>query len=134
MLIIKNLLRHNAIDEESAKTLSELGLANYRGIKKAIFTSARLRRMITVLGESRPTYEEYVAAQKEKRKITPTDPLTVRIYISSEAMDRAKHIYNTYNASIFNTLLACVMFIAFGVCLVFVMPELLTFINDTLAV
>ena len=130
---IKQLIRHNATDEESAKTLSELGLADSGGIRKAIFSSTRLRKMITVIGEVRPTYEEYVAAQKEKKKIATADPLAVRIYIPAEAMDRAKHVYNTYNTSLVRTLLACVMFIAFAVCLIFIMPELLVFINGALA-
>ena len=37
---VKQLLRKNAIDEESAKTLVELKLDSSRGIKKAIFTSS----------------------------------------------------------------------------------------------
>ena len=130
--IVKQLLRKNAISEESAKTLAELRLDSSRGIKKAICTSSQLRRLISIVGESRPTYEEYVEAQKEKKKIDSPDPSTVRIYIRAESMDRAKHIYNTYNVSIFNTLLACVLIIAFGVCLVFVMPEILTLINSSL--
>ena len=131
--IVKQLLRKNAISEESAKTLAELRLDSSRGIKKAIFTSSQLRRLISIVGESRPTYEEYVAAQKEKKKIDSPDPTAVRIYIKAESMDRAKHIYNTYNVSILNTSLACVLIIAFGVCLVLVMPELLTVINGALA-
>ena len=130
--IVKQLLRKNAIDEESAKTLAELKLDSSRGIKKAIFTSSQLRRLISIVGESRPTYEEYVAAQKAKKKIDSPDPTTVRIYIKAESLDRAKHIYNTYNVSIFNTLLTCALIIAFGVCLVLVMPELLTVINGTM--
>ena len=130
--IVKQLLRKNAIDEESAKTLVELKLDSSRGIKKAIFTSSQLRRLISIVGESRPTYEEYVAAQKAKKKIDSPDPTAVRIYIKAESLDRAKHIYNTYNVSILNTLLACALIIAFGVCLVLVMPELLTVINDAM--
>ena len=131
---VKQLLRHNATDEESAKTLSELGLADSRGIKKAIFTSSQLRRMITVIGEVRPTYEEYVAAQKEKKKIATADPLAVRIYIPAEAMDRAKHVYNTYNTSLVRTLLACVMVISLAMCLIFIMPGFLSFIDGSLTV
>ena len=130
---VKQLLRHNATDEESAKTLGELGLADSRGIRNAIFTSAQLRRMITVVGECRPTYEEYVAAQKEKKKLDEQDPLAVRIYIPEEAMDRARYVYNTYSSSVSHTLLACVMFISLAVCLILVMPELLTMIDNSLA-
>ena len=130
---VKQLLRHNATDEESAKTLGELRLADSRGVRKAIISSAQLRRMITVVGEHRPTYEEYVAAQKEKRKLEEQDPLTLRIYVPKEAMDRAKYVYNTYNSSIPRTLLTCVMFISLAVCLILVMPELLTTIDNSLA-
>ena len=129
---VKQLLRHNATDEESAKTLGELGLAGSRGVRKAITSSAQLRRMITVVGEHRPTYEEYVAAQKEKKKLAEQDPLTLRIYIPKEAMDRAKYVYNTYTSSISRTLLACVMYVAFAACLILLMPELLALINGSL--
>ena len=126
---VKQLLRHKATDEESAKTLDELGLARSRAIRKAIFTSAQLRRMISIVDERRPTYDEYVAAQKKKKKLEAADPLSARIYIPAEAMDRAKHVYNTYSSSIPHTLLACVMYIAIAVCLILVMPEILALIN-----
>ena len=129
---VKQLIRHSATDEESAKTLSELGLADSRGIKREIFEDSQLRRMIAIVGEVRPTYEEYMESMKKKEKPAAPDPLAARIYIPAEAQDRAKHVYNTYNVSLSRTILACVMFIAVAVCVTLLMPELLNFINNSL--
>lgn len=130
---VKQLIRHNATGEDSAKTLAELGLSDSRGIKKAIFNDAQLRRMIAIVGESRPTYEEYVAATKKSGKLQSPDPLEARIYIPEGALDRAKHVYNTYSTSLFKTILTCVLFLAVAVCLILFMPGLLDFLNKMMA-
>jgi hypothetical protein len=130
---VKQLLRHNATCEESARTLSELGLSSSRGIRKAIVSDSQLRRMIAIVGESRPTYEEYVKAMKEKKKNEKFDVSSARIYVTSESLDRAKYVYNTYNASLLRTLLSCVLLLSFTACLILLSPSILSLLNDALA-
>ena len=129
---VKQLLRHNATSEDSARTLGELGLAGSRGIRKAIFNDSQLRRIIGIVGESRPSYEEYVEAVKKKERENSPDPYAMRLYIREDSLDRAKHVYNTYNASLAKTLLACVMFIAVAICLILLMPGLLALLDSAL--
>jgi len=130
---VRQLIRHGAKDEESARTLSELGLADSRGIRKAIFEDSRLRRMITIVGEVRPTYEEYMESMKKKEKPASPDPLAARIYIPAEAQERAKHVYNTYDTSLVKTTLSCIFIFSLAVCVTLILPSLLSVIDEAMA-
>ena len=126
---IKQLFRHGAFSEDSAKTLSELRLADSCGIKKALLNNSQLRRMVAIVGEVKPTYDEYVAKNK---KIVKPNVDDARIYIRPESLDRAKQVFNTYNSSIFRTLLVCILCIAVTVCLILVMPEILSLFDSAI--
>lgn len=131
---VKQLFRYGATDEESAKTLAELGLSGSRGICKAVISDSQLRKMIAIVGEVRPSYEEYVEAMKKgKDDIPSTDLTTARIYIPSSSLERAKYVYNTYNTSLLKTFLSCVFILALTACLILLSPTLLSIINDALA-
>ena len=129
---IRQLLRHGALSEDSAKTLGELGLSDSRGIRKELSGDSQLRRMVMIVGEKKLTYEEYVALQKQKKKPDAPDLDTARIYIAPESLERAKFIYNNYNTSIMKTLLLCVFCLAISVCLMLLSPGLLSLINSSL--
>ena len=64
--ILKQLTRHKAKDEKSAKTLSELHLEKSLGLKYALAKSSSLKSMVKRVGESTPTYEEFVENSKKK--------------------------------------------------------------------
>ena len=132
---IKQLFRHGATEENAAKTLSELGLYGSRGIRKAVISDSQLRRMIRIVGETRPTYEEYVASMKKSKgsAVSSVDISTARIYIPEEALERAKFVYNTYSTSLLKTALTCIFIIAVAVCLILLSPSLLSFIDSALA-
>ena len=132
---IKQLIRHGATDENAAKTLAELGLSGSRGIRKAVIGDNQMRRMIRIVGEARPTYEEYVASMKKSKRsaVSTVDISTARIYIPKEALERAKFVYNTYSTSLLKTSLTCVFIIAVSVCLILLSPTLLTFVDAALS-
>ena len=132
---VRQLFRHNATDSENAKTLAELGLSGSRGIRKALVSDSQLRKMVAIVGEVRPTYEEYVAAMKKKKgKDLPTTDLTdARIYIPAESLDRAKHVYNSYSTSLLKTILVCIFIIAISVCMILLSPSILTAIDTAMA-
>ena len=129
---IKQLIRHGATSEEEARSLGELGLGSSRGIRKAVTTDSQLRRMIAIVGESRPTYEEYVAEMKQKKKKPEKDAADIRIYIPSDSLERAKFVYNTYNTSLLKTALSCVFILALSVCLILLSPSILTLVDSLL--
>ena len=45
-LMVKQLMRHGAMGEESAKTLSELKLNEIRGIKRALVNSSQMKSIV----------------------------------------------------------------------------------------
>ena len=133
---VKQMIRRGATSEESAMTLTELGLGASRGIRKAVLHDSRLRRMVKIVGEVRPTYEEYVAKMKKSKgraKDDELDPKTDRIYIPNEALERAKFVYNTYNTSLLKTSLTCVFILAVSICLILASPSILSVVDAALA-
>ena len=128
--IIKQLTRLEARDEESARTLADLGLEKCIPVKMALSREGRLTRMIGRVGEKRYTYDEYVRLSKKKGfRHEKIDFATAEFYIRAEKKDEARNIVENYSASMYRTMLYCVLVIALYVCLMFFMPEILTFIN-----
>lgn len=144
-LVIKRLLRREALNTESAKTLSELS-ATALGVKMLLKSNGRIKRIIKRVGETEYTYEEYLALGKKRKKNkgenTPEtsvkseekiDFSTARFYLNSERLDEAKGIVERDRSSIINTVLLCLLVTAVFVCLVLLMPELLNLLNGALA-
>ncbi len=129
--IMKQLARFGAKDEETAKTLGELGLGKAAVIKYALSRENRLTRIVGRVGEPKYTYEEYIELEKKKGGIPreKIDFSTARFYIREEKIGEAKHIIETYGTSIVRTILYCVFFMALYVCIALLMPEILTGIN-----
>ena len=67
--ITKQLLRHGARDETTAKTLRELGLDSTYSTKRLLTFGSRLCRTVKRVGERDVTYEEYIAYEKNKRAL-----------------------------------------------------------------
>ena len=85
------LIRHNAKDEASAKTLSELHLGHNKSLMRALRRSGQLAFIVKRVGEIKPTYEE---ARKKKFKYPTIDFATARFYVSDNGADRADRIAN----------------------------------------
>ena len=56
LAILKQLTRHKATDEKSAKTLAELRLEKSFGLKYSLERSNSLKSMVKRVGEKTPTY------------------------------------------------------------------------------
>lgn len=130
---VKQLLRHGAVEESAAKTLKELGLDSNGAVRRALSSDTQLRRMVAFVGEVKLSYEEYVAMQKARKKPDAPNLDEARLYVADGSLERAKHVYNSYNVSLLRTALLCVFCISVTVCLVLLSPELLTFIDSALA-
>ncbi len=136
LLLIKQLLRRNAISDENAKTLRELHLENSRVIKSALNTRGQLTSIVKMQGYKAPTYEEYVASQRVKKrkdrkeKEEKIDFSTARFFIPSEQIDRAKRFQEKENPTLWRTALICVFIIALSVCIALLMPEILRLLNN----
>ena len=138
-LVIKKLLRHEALTEESAKTLSELS-ANLFGVKMLLKSNGRIKRIIKRVGQQEYTYEEYMSRKKKKDKGVDSncfkeekiDFISARFYISEDRITEANGIVDRSETSVINTVLFCILITAVFICLVFLMPEILNLINNAL--
>ena len=161
-LMVKQLMRHGALREDSAKTLGELKLDDKRGIKRALAGSSQMRSIVAAVGEEKMSYEEYLAKRKALREakkaeerggffkrawyfivgffytrddvlLSELDFSVARFYIKEEGKGRASKIYNSSEITPVRTAFTCVFIALFFIGLMFAMPEALEFINSLLA-
>jgi len=124
--IIKQLLRHDATSEEKALTLSELHLADFKSLKRALNRRGQLTAIVKRAGFVEPTYEEYVAQLKEKKhKDEKIDFQVSRFFIPQETLEKAKRIKERENPTVIRTALLCILIVSLCVCLMLIMPEIL---------
>lgn len=131
VLILKQLIRHEAKDDDGAKTLAELRLSDKRILKYFLSHKGQLTDMVGRVGEKVYTYEELTALQKQKGyKEEKIDFSEARFFIRPDKSDRASHVYESDNTSFLRIVLFCVLFIAVYVCLALLMPSILKLINS----
>lgn len=135
---MRTFLRHDAIGEEKAKTPSELGLTgkNQKSLLRALRSDGMLRKTIAVRGEAKPTYEEYLASMREKKrtktkeKHVPEDLSDKAFYLPESEVARAKRIYERGAPSPIVTALFLPMALVVWLGLAFLMPSLLNLISS----
>lgn len=128
--MIKQLLRREATSEENAKTLAELRLDTSMGLKYALGRSGQLSDVVKRAGYVEPTYEEYLERTKDKKfKEEKIDFSTARFFIPSENVDKAVRIKEKENPTLTRTLLVCLLILSLSVCIMLLMPEILTLIS-----
>ena len=131
--MIKQLLRHGATDETSAKTLKELHLDKTYGLKGALSRSGQLSFLVKRAGDVKISYEEFVKSQKKRGyKEEKIDFSEARFYLSQEQLNRAKGTLEKNGASLWKPILLSIIFIAIWVLLALFLPDLLDYINSSL--
>lgn len=130
--LIKRLQRLEATNEENAKTLDELNLNNFNS-RQTLSGSGRISKIISRVGAEKMSYEEYKAAIKNKdyreEKINFKE---ARFYINEDGIDEATRIAESNNTSPINTVLYCILMVTIYVFIMFLMPSILTLINNFL--
>ena len=125
--IVKQLTRHNATTEEAAKTLTALGLKDYRLIKWMLTRDGQLSRLVKRKGSPNYTYEEYRQLEREKKLIKDKiDFSTAEFYLNPDEELRIKKIIERYDIPVFKTVLVCVFTFVILVLIMLIMPEILT--------
>ncbi len=149
LLTVKKLFRHEALDEDSAKTLGELGLDGSFSVKWALSQETRLAKIVKRVGAKEYTYEEYIEIQKQNKQrkkekaqnggkdVASADDekldfKTARFYVNPQRMSEARDIEQNYSSSVIKTAVFCFMFVIIFVCITLIMPELLSFINSSI--
>ncbi len=102
---VKKLFDEQAISEDTAKSLHELGYENNKLIRFALRPNSTLRKII-----------RFTPAQEE---------IPERFYIPDECAYRAEITYNPDGSSVLTILIAIIMFLALTVILMTVIPDLI---------
>ena len=127
-IALKRMVRKEALSEDSAMTLDELGI-NSLALRLALSNDGILTKIIGRAGEKQYTYEEYIEYSKKKHKKEKTDFKSAKFYIRESAMDRAQSILDSNDTPILHTALFCVLIFAIFVVLTLMMPDILEFVN-----
>lgn len=130
-LIIRQLKRHEAVSEDSAITLGEMKLDSFI-FKRLLSMEGQLTKIVGRAGETKYTYEEYIALIKKGKGADAIDFSTARFYLREEGQQRANQILEIGAPTVLNTVLSCILVVAVFVCLSFVLPGILRLINDYL--
>lgn len=126
-------LRKKAVGEENAKTPAELGITEKKDLMRALGEGGILRKTVAVRGEVRPTYEEYLAAEREKKqnknkkeKELKEDLSGKAFYLPEAEVDRASRIYERGAPSKLATALFLPAILALYVGIAMLMPSVLS--------
>ena len=132
-LTVNKLIRHEAFGEQNAKTITELGI-NLKRVKRCLTSGSQLKTIISRVGEKKLTYEEYIESCKSKAKLKNViDFESAKFYINQDKSDEARDLGLKSKSLVLNTVLFCALSVVAVVCLIFLMPEILSFLNNFLA-
>ncbi len=130
--MIRGLLKHNAIDEGSARSLRSLRLSDNRGLKSALSRSGQLTFIVKRAGAIKPDYDEYVKSSKKRGyKDERINFDEAKFYISGDELTRAKTIVQNTGTSWWIPVICTVVFIAVLVLAFFYLEDLLLLIGKT---
>lgn len=130
--LLKQLIRHNATNEESAKTLKELRLDSSKAIKRALSGSGQLTYLVQSAGEEKPSYEEYLAHSREHgfkdKRINFNE---ARFFIPHDRIAKAKRTLEASNTEWWHPVLILSILIVILIILAIFLPEILNSINPS---
>ena len=132
-LMVTQLTRHNAKNEDDAKTLFSIGLNNNKIIRWLLTKENFLTKIVGRKGEKKFEYEEYkTLSNKERIEAEKFDIETAEFYIREDKSDLAAGVMEKYGASVQSTVMTCVLIAIVSICIIACMPETLEMINNLL--
>ncbi len=126
----KQLIRHDALGEENAKSLKALRLSKIKSLKKMLLSGGKLSSMVKIAGYQKPSYEEYIKEIKKKNKTKNSITEDTRIYLSEEMIKEAEEIASAGESPIWKPLLISIVSVAIIAILFIFMPEILELTNS----
>ncbi|MBE6643815.1 MAG: hypothetical protein E7612_00390 [Ruminococcaceae bacterium] len=129
--LYSQILRHNATDEQSAKTLSELKLDKSFAIRSALSKSnGQITYIVKRAGQEELNYDEYVKKSSEKGyKAEKIDFSSAKFYIPADKIDKAKQLLENSDVSWIKAAIVSVILVGLLILSIFTMDDLLSFIN-----
>ena len=141
-LILRKLIRSASFGEACAKTVSELGLnANRYAMRILSLESGSIRTVVARLGERKLSYEEYIAAEREMKKLSRKERREREMnelneekpepsfYIHEDMKNEAKRLFERNTSSPLKTALYCIIILAFAIAVIMLMPMILELIR-----
>lgn len=136
-LLLRRLLRAEALSEDSARTLSELGLSSRRGVAALLRRGSRSQLPVTSVERTRMTYDEYRAWQREhrgKREREPgPDVAELHWYIAEPQQARARRLYREDGSSLGKACLCAALILLLAVGLLLLLRPLLGWLAASVA-
>lgn len=130
-VMVVQLTRHGAKDEESAKTLKELGLYDSRITKRLLSGHNVLTSVVGRVGAVKYDYETYMKMSEQERAESEKIEFDfARFYIKEEEANRAGFIVERYNTSLTRTLVSCLFVAILCCCIIACMPGILNVVNE----
>lgn len=103
------LLRGESVDEESARSLSELGMDKKRLLRRTLRDGSSLRKVVMK---------------------TESADGTVRYYIPEDKRDRASSLYASDRSTVLTVIVAFILFAVIAILLLMYLPKLIEFASD----
>lgn len=129
-LILKQLVRHNATNAESAKTLKELHLETNFYLKAALSRGGMLTHLVKSANSETPTYEEYVSNSKKRGyKEAKIDFKEAKFYIPEEQKAKAKRLVEGSGGEWLKSAISAAVIILVLVILMLFLPDILDAVN-----
>lgn len=129
---VRQLVRHEAFDESSAKSLSSLRLSQSKSFKKMLVSGGELSSMIKIVGYEKPSYEDYVKLKKENKNTAKINFDEIKIYLKTESKEKAYTIAEAEITPIWKPILIIASGILILALLFIFMPEILNLLNESL--
>lgn len=126
---VRALLKAEASDLSSAKSLTELGFARSYPVRSALRGGGALRKLVW---ESNDNYIENEKGVKYSARQTPMDVNTARFYISEENRIRAELRYSEKGSDIFMLIISALVFLMLAYLAVTFLPDLLDLLKNNI--
>lgn len=126
---VRALLKAEASDLASAKSLMELGFARSYPVRSALRGGGALRKLVW---ESNDNYVENENGVKISARQTPMDVNTARFYICEENRIRAELRYSEKGTDIFMLIITALVFVMVAYLAVAFLPDLLKLIESNI--
>jgi len=130
VMLASRLLRKEAISEDSAKTLSALGIQNF-GISFVLSSGGETKKLFKIKGKREYTYEEYKELISTKGyKEEKTDLKTAELYINPDDLVTAKRIGESEPPGLLSTVLFCLLIVIAYFAITMFLPDILNYISN----
>ncbi len=113
--LLRGLIRHGAVDESTAVTISRMHIKLTLPLRSALLRRGQLTDMVAMV--------------ETDEKITKDNLHNARLYVKADKLTRAQRISEGIVPSYVTAAVSCFLFISIALALVILMPEILSLLS-----